>query len=242
MILAGVMVEALKTMKALEYRGRGPGQWMRAAALDLVDAILSFHYSRERGGIFWEHSDAAGKPVRQADGTVVVDPGHATELAGFMAELAPFLEPSARERTLDSALRIHLFADRVGFTPAGAMSKYVDLETGRFLPDTQAAAASGTEARPTAPWWNVREHSAAALRLYTLTGDERLVESYRRAQHASYLLYPNLRLGAQMIQSIDPLTLEPLDLVPATGNLDPMHDARSRDREIECLEELLRAA
>ena len=44
-----------------------------------------------------------------------------------------------------------------------------------------------------------------------------------------------------MIQTIDPLTLEPLDLAPATGNLDPMHDARSRSREIECLEELLAA-
>ena len=42
-----------------------------------------------------------------------------------------------------------------------------------------------------------------------------------------------------MIQTIDPLTLEPLDLAPATGNLDPMHDPRSRSREIECLERLI---
>jgi hypothetical protein len=33
--------------------------------------------------------------------------------------------------------------------------------TGRFLPDTQAAAASGSAPRLTAPWWNVREHCAA---------------------------------------------------------------------------------
>jgi hypothetical protein len=136
---------------------------------------------------------------------------------------------------------MHIFADRIGFTPAGAMSKYVDLRTGAFLPDTQAAAASGIAARPTAPWWNVREHCAAALRLYTLTGDQRLAGSYRRAQHASYLLYPNQRLGGQMIQTIDPFTLEPLDIAPATGNLDPMHDPRSRCREIECLEELVAA-
>ncbi len=158
-----------------------------------------------------------------------------------MAELARFRPVGSRERTIAAALRIHLFADRIGFTPAGAMSKYVDLATGRFLPDTQAAAASGAAPRLTAPWWNVREHCAAALRLYTLTRDERLVATYRRGQHASYLLYPNQRLGGQMIQAIDPLTLEPLDIAPATGNLDPMHDARSRCREMECLEELLAA-
>ena len=38
--------------------------------------------------------------------------------------------------------------------------------------------------------------------------------------------------------AIDPETLEVLDVQPATGNLDPMHDARARVREIECLEEL----
>jgi hypothetical protein len=41
-----------------------------------------------------------------------------------------------------------------------------------------------------------------------------------------------------MIQTVDPFTLEPLDIAPATGNLDPMHDARSREREIECLGEM----
>ena len=42
-----------------------------------------------------------------------------------------------------------------------------------------------------------------------------------------------------MIQTIDPLTLAPLDIAPATGNLDPMHDPRARVREMECLEELI---
>ncbi len=242
MILTGVIVDALKTIEALGDEKRDLGARLRATALAAVDEILSFHYREEDGGVFWEASDEAGRPVVGEDGAVVVDPGHTTELAGFMAELARFLPAEPRRRLIAAALRIHLFADRVGFTAAGAMSKYVDLGTGRLLPDTQAAAASGAPARPTAPWWNVREHSAAALRLYTLTADPRLVESYRRGQHASYLLYPNQRIGGQMIQTIDPLTLEPLDLAPATGNLDPMHDPRSRMREIECLEQLLAAS
>ena len=43
-----------------------------------------------------------------------------------------------------------------------------------------------------------------------------------------------------MIQTVDPFSLEPLDIQPATGNLDPMHDPPARLREIECLEQLLR--
>ena len=87
-----------------------------------------------------------------------------------------------------------------------------------------------------APWWNVRELCAAGLRLYTLTRDERIIPSYRKAQNVSYLVYPNKRIGGQMIQMVDPFSLEPLDVAPATGNLDPMHDPRARIREIENLE------
>ncbi len=253
MIMLGVIVDLLT---AADGAGSGEGWLARdrlvAAALPLVDQVLATHFRADGsevgcpgGAAFWEASDEAGRPVADASGAIVVDPGHATELAGFLAELAPHLPARDRERVIASALAVHLFADRIGFTPSGVMSKYVDLRTGRPLPDTQAAAASGSSARPTAsprptaPWWNVREHSAGALRLYTLTHDPRLVETYRRAQRASYLVYPNLRIGGQMIQTVDPFTLEPLDLPPATGNLDPMHDPRSRMREMACLEELV---
>jgi len=32
--------------------------------------------------------------------------------------------------------------------------------------------------------------------------------------------------------------LKPLPFFPATGNLDPMHDTRAREREIEAMERL----
>jgi mannose/cellobiose epimerase-like protein (N-acyl-D-glucosamine 2-epimerase family) len=165
-----------------------------------------------------------------------VDPGHATECAGFLAELAAFLSEPDRQRILDAALNIHLFADEVGYVETGVMTKYVDLDTREVLPDYQA----GSE-EPTAPWWNVREHCASSLRLYTLCGDERLPETYRKAQNASYLHYPNKRIGGQMIQTIHPYTLKPLDIPPATGNLDPMHDPRARIREIESLDRIIAA-
>ncbi|HSV92449.1 MAG TPA: hypothetical protein VLH81_05215, partial [Desulfobacterales bacterium] len=254
MIMVGVIVELLKAGGRVPASGNGPAgtsAWLAperlvATALPLVDHVLAHHFRADGaevgapgGAAFWETSDPEGRPIADASGAIVVDPGHATELAGFIAELAPFLDDRERRRLIAAALAIHLFADRIGFTPAGVMSKFVDLRTGRFLGDTQAAAASGGPARPTAPWWNVREHSAGALCLYTLTGDPRLIETYRRAQHASYRCYPNERIGGQMIQTVDPFTLEPLDIAPATGNLDPMHDPRSREREIECLERLI---
>jgi hypothetical protein len=156
-----------------------------------------------------------------------------------LAELFPFLPEEwsggrwSRAKVLQAALNIALFAAQIGFSERGVLFKYVDLNTGQPLPDVQAGVDY-----PTAPWWNVRELCAAALRLYTLTQEERLLPAYRRAQNASYLVYPNKRIGGQMIQMVDPFTLKPLDVAPATGNLDPMHDPRARMREIENLERL----
>lgn len=232
MIHLGVIVDIIDlSQSAASDLPHGVAEHLLEEAFAAADWILGRHFRLEPRG-FWEHSDAKG-PVENDNGYVVVDPGHATEFAGFLAELTRL---SGDNRLIDAALAIHLFADEIGFTSGGVMTKYADLNTGEVLGDTQAAAAAG---RPTAPWWNVREHAAAALRLYTLTGDERLLHTYRRAQNASYLHYPNERIGGQMIQAVDPWSCEPLDIPPATGNLDPMHDPRARMREIECLELLI---
>jgi mannose/cellobiose epimerase-like protein (N-acyl-D-glucosamine 2-epimerase family) len=144
-----------------------------------------------------------------------------------------------RKKVIDAALAMHLFADRIGFSKKGVMYKYVDLDTGAPLPDTQALNAGG---RLTAPWWNVREHCAAALRLYTLTRDKRLLSSFQKAQRASYLFYTNRRIDGQMVQTLDPESGKALDIAPSTGNIDAMHDPRARLRETMCLEELLKAS
>ena len=245
MIVLGAIGEVLKTMQA---RPEDPAFDLDALrggliqiALPFIEAILEKNYREEPPG-FWEYSDIEGNPASDRNGHVLVDPGHATECAGFLAELVPFLPARwgdsgwNRDRVLQAALDIHLFAERIGFTDAGVMTKFADLSSGEVLPDIQAVPDGST---PTAPWFSVREHSASALRLYTLTGDTRLLRSYQKAQNASYLHYPNKRIGGQMVQTLHPLTLEALDIAPATGNLDPMHDGRSRVREMENLERLL---
>ena len=242
MISLGVIVDVLKTVSLLPMEGSSPFIRFRDSlletALPFIEYILNRHF-RDEPPAFWEMS-RDGRPAADPSGCILVDPGHATECAGFLAELVPFLPESwhngewGRQRVLEAAVKIHIFADEIGFVPTGVMIKFADLLSREALPDTQAGVQI-----PTAPWWNVREHCAAALRLYTLTGDVRLLETYRKAQNASYLHYPNGRIGGQMVQTIDPYTLEPLDVAPATGNLDPMHDPRARLREIENLEIIL---
>jgi hypothetical protein len=244
MIILGFAAEVLKSLRDAgipDLPELASGVLMEKI-LPLVDHLLDFHYSGDPPA-YRERVDIQRRPIPDASGHLVVDPGHATELAGFLAELAPFLPETwgssrwNRERVLEAAVKLHLFADALGFTPAGVMCKYVDFNTGQPLPDTQAPEAEG---RLTAPWWNVREHAAGALRLFVLTGRRELLGSYKRAQNASYLHYPNRNIGGQMIQTVDPITLEPLDIAPATENLDPMHDPLARLREIESLEELLK--
>ena len=246
MILLGAIGEVLKSLQVPgncdAVTGANVTKKLIETALPFIEYIIEYHY-KEDPVAFWERTGNDGEPERNQAGSIVVDPGHATECSGFLAELVPFLPlewGSGRwnpDRVLETARTIHLFADGIGFTEAGVMTKYADLETGAPLPDTQAVPEGGVM---TAPWFNIREHSAAALRLYTLKKDDRLLESYRKAQNASYLHYPNKRIGGQMVQTLDPFTLEAVDVQPATGNLDPMHDGRSRIREMENLELLLR--
>ncbi len=239
MIALGVTVEILKSVNYIGETGKIVDD-AKALSIKLITHILDNHYNADNG-TFWEKSDLLGNPVI-INGTITVDPGHATEFAGFIAEAVSFIPDEwscnkwNRNKFIKAALACHLFAQRIGFSKAGAMYKAVDLITCRPLPDFQAVDANG---RLTAPWWNVREHCAAALKLFLLTQDDRLVESYRKAQWASYKIYPNSKIMDQMVQTVDPETLFPLDIAPATGNLDPMHDTRARLREIEVLEKLL---
>lgn len=248
MILLGVLGEVLKSISVLEGRGIAAYSHLKQTlvhkSLPFIEHILDHHYDGDRPA-FWETSDLNGHPYVDEKGRITVDPGHTAECAGFLAELVPFLpeqwpgagmqtHPWNKEKVLQAALNLFLFAAEIGFSERGVMFKHVDLNTGQPLPDVQAGVD-----HPTAPWWNVRELCAAALRLYTLTQEERIVPAYRKAQNASYLVYPNGNIGGQMIQMVHPFTLEPLDVAPATGNLDPMHDPRARMREIENLERLI---
>jgi hypothetical protein len=77
------------------------------------------------------------------------------------------------------------------------------------------------------------------MKLYEMTEDEAYLKMYRKAQNATYLNYPNEKIGGLMVQTLDADTARPLPFYPATGNLDPMHCVRAREREIEAMEIIL---
>jgi hypothetical protein len=248
MITVGALVDILKTIAVLEARGGSEYTVHKPAlighARDMIDYILGHHYDPE-SGTFWEENGPDGRPWINEKGQQICDPGHTAEACGFFAELCSFLpEPDddprpqwRRDEILDAIVRMCDLVTRHGFSERGIMYKNIDLKMMRGVPDTSGGGAAAD--RPTAPWWNVREHCAACLKLYELTAHEPCLEGYRRSQNASYLHYPNARIGGLMVQTLDPHTLEPLDIHPATGNLDPMHSARAREREIEALETML---
>ncbi len=248
MVTVGAIVDILKTIHTLESRGNAAYSHLKPIlterAREIIDDILTNHYDPATHK-FWEENGPDGKAFINEKGQHICDPGHTAEACGFFAELCGMVAedaPGARWRwsrtgILSAILEMNHLVTTCGYSERGAMFKNIDLRTGHGVPDVSGGGAAA--GRATAPWWNVREHAAASIRLYVLTDDERCLEGYRKAFNATYLHYPNQRIGGLMVQTLDPYTLEPLDVHPATGNLDAMHTGRSREREIEALEALL---
>ena len=248
MVTVGALVDILKSISTLEGRGVDDYSDLKPTLVDnareMIDYILGNHYDPETHD-FWEENTADGKPFINDKGQQICDPGHTAEACGFFAELCSFLPDSedgsrwrwSREAILAAILEMNDLVTRHGFSDRGVMFKNIDLRTKQGVADTSGGGAA--VGKPTAPWWNVREHCAACLKLYELTGDQRCLEGYRKSQNATYLYYPNANTGGLMVQTVDPYTLKAMDVHPATGNLDPMHSPRAREREIEALEMIL---
>jgi len=248
MVTVGALVDILKSIAVLEARGVGDYSHLKPMliehAREMVDYVLGNHYDPETHD-FWEKNGPDGKPFINDKGQQICDPGHTAEACGFFAELCSFLpeedeEPRRRwnrSAILAAILEMNQLVTDHGFSERGVMFKNIDLRTRQGVPDTSGGGAG--IGKPTAPWWNIREHCASCLKLYELTGDERCLEGYKKSQNATYLHYPNANIGGLMVQTLDPYTLAAMDIHPATGNLDPMHSARAREREIEALENIL---
>ena len=244
MVTAGAAVDALKCLLVVGREAVKSYDDIREELTGSARTIAGFILSRHCDpvtGEFWEFATEDGKPFVDAAGQVVCDPGHAAEGCGFFAELCDFLPSDAtdtkwpRRRILETLVKILRFVDRHGYSSAGVMCKRFDVKTKQLIRD--AVDAQG-KSYVTAPWWNVRECAAAAIKLYQLTGGPDCLDIYRRARNAAYLNYPNTDIGGAMVKTLDAETLLPLPFDPATGNLDPMHCPRARERESEALASL----
>lgn len=252
MVTLGAIVDTLKCLRYVAMPVPDT-EALRKKLLKQGGMLTEFILSRfcdSRTGHFWEYNCKDGKPYVSQSGYLICDPGHVAEACGFIAELEDLsYECNAGILYLDlksdirksghvpELLRIMRFISDNGYSEPGVMFKNIDLLTCKGIYDKTDAL--GKQYR-TSPWWNVREACAASVKLYQMTGDVACLEMYRKAQNATYLNYPNEKIGGLMVQTLDADTLQPLPFHPATGNLDPMHCSRAREREIEAMEEIRR--
>ncbi len=235
MVTVGAMLDSLKCISySANKEKHSPLSVKLVESAVKMSSFILKNYCNSDTGEFWEYNDSSGKPYKNMDGFMVCDPGHAAEACGFIAELSGFMGDSIlKNEFIERTLRIVKFIHRSAYSPKGLMYKNIDIISRRGVADR--VDSHGKEYF-TAPWWNVCELASAALKLYQLTGDKDCLETYAKAHNACYLNYPNELIGGFMVQTLDAETGDPLPFNPATGNLDPMHSPRAREREIEILE------
>jgi len=237
MVTLGAIID---TLKCMEYRGASavvaPGLKEKLLRQGfMISEFILHNFCNPETGHFWEYNCKEGNPYITPEGYLISDPGHVSEACGFIAELETMSDEFKFKFSSNLVKIMRSISDK-GYSKAGIMFKNIDLLTGAGLYDK--ADAKGRKHR-TSPWWNVRECCAATMKLFEITGDNSCLEMYRKAQNATYLNFPNEKIGGLMVQTLDADTLKPLPFFPATGNLDPMHDTRAREREIEAMERLL---
>ena len=242
MTCVGAVVDCLKTIEVLEGKGITKYSAIKADLISrtrwTVDLFCQYHWDASRQE-FSEYLHPITKlPFVNERGHVICDPGHAAEGAGFFAELSQYMDEddktnfkTKRENIIAILEDVVSYVDKNGYTDTGIMCKHFDLLTVKPIADIEKEGKRYI----TAPWWNVRETAAAALKLFQLTGNQRMWDIYKRAFNATYKNYPNAAIGGLMLQTLDTETMQPLPFPPATGNLDPMHSPRAREREIEAL-------
>ncbi|GEM_PF-2939226 len=236
MVTLGAIVDVLKCLEHSHDPVPGTEE-LREKLLRqgyMIAEFILHNFCNPETGHFWEYNCKEGNPYITPEGYMVSDPGHVSEACGFIAELETMAD-DFKGKFSSNLVKILRFVSDNGYSSSGVMFKHIDLLTGEGLFDK--TDAKGKKHR-TSPWWNVRECCAASMKLYEITGDVACIEIYRKAQNATYLHFPNEKIGGLMVQTLDADTLKPLPFFPATGNLDPMHDTRAREREIEAMEKL----
>lgn len=242
MTCVGAVVDCLKTIEVLESRGNTKYSNIKDDLISrtrwTVDLFCQYHWDAQKKE-FSEYLHPITKlPYVNECGYIVCDPGHAAEGAGFFAELSQYMPKDDktnfkvhRNNIIPILENVVSYVDKNGYTDTGVMCKHFDIITGKPVADIEKDGVSYI----TSPWWNLRETAAAAIKIYQLTGSSQMWNVYKRAFNATYKNYPNAAIGGLMLQTLDAVTMQPLPFPPATGNLDPMHSPRAREREIEAL-------
>jgi hypothetical protein len=147
------------------------------------------------------HYDGESRMLLNVPGEEHTNPGHAIEFVGFALE---FLPPAAAADLIETLAAILSASFRAGMSTPG-LSLTVSAKTGK---PTSAYC----------PWWSLPETIRAAALLYERTGGGEALSIWRRAHEAFFSAYWR---GEPPIAYQNMIAAGPVDVVPATPDLDP---------------------
>ena len=147
------------------------------------------------------HFDPASELVRNVPGADACNVGHGIELVGFALDYLPANADAALVRQLETVL---LASFGAGFHGPGI----------RLV----VSAATGVPQSPYCPWWSLPETIRAAALCYERTGNQQVLEIWRKAHAAFFAGY----WRGEPALAYQTMTDDgPVDFVPATPDLDP---------------------
>jgi hypothetical protein len=147
------------------------------------------------------HFDPASSLLRNVPGADSCNVGHGIELVGFALD---YLPPDADPALVAQLQDILLASFAAGFQPPGVR--------------LAVSVATGEPISPYCPWWSLPETIRSAALCLERTGDERVLEVWRRA-HAAFFDHYWRSESAIAYQTMT--SDGPVDFVPATPDLDP---------------------
>ncbi|KKB09280.1 hypothetical protein [Devosia chinhatensis] len=147
------------------------------------------------------HFDPASRLLRNVPGGDECNVGHGIELVGFAFDYLPPDAPAALVEQLQAVL---IASFNAGFTGPGIR--------------LTVSTATREPLSPYCPWWSLPETIRAAALCYERTGDERVLDVWRKAHQAFFGTFwrdkPPLAYQTMTEDG-------PVDYVPATPDLDP---------------------
>jgi len=203
-IALDVANEYFKHLQDAQYLARGAK----------IVAYLLDRYYLEDPGYYVEYVMPDGRPVADAEGRYIVDPGHAIEFCSFSLEFARLAQDYTEYAPLCQRIDQHIprllrWNVHNGWNRRHpGIYKTIDGKTAQPVNDTM-------------PWWILPETLLALMLGYERTRARDLLDWYQRAHNAYFSNYMNPKTNYGPFQNLDGRTGRPVDIVPACKFQDP---------------------
>lgn len=237
----GARMISLGTLAMAMQQLPGP-EWIDTAQR-FIRYVLDRHVNRGQAGElepydFFEYTDQAGRPWRDAEGRILCDPGHSLELVGLVAKVLLLmregpLSPGQRKALEEAGLLLpgvllKNFAN--GWNRrVGGICKLVDLRARRPVNSDM-------------PWWPLPETMRAAAELLLLAPQDprrqAILQVIADCSNAFVKNFVNRKAHLMAYQTLDEAG-RPVDVIPATPDADPgYHTGLSIIDFIRCMRQV----